>query len=88
MVYELIRLTRSIKPFLQLKLRATRLVLGEGLEPPQPFRASRLQRDAIAATRTQLKIILPDIEPMGNLAIPTHALQKHCSTSELHRLTL
>ena len=28
-------------------------VLGEGLEPPQPFRACGLQPHAIAATRTQ-----------------------------------
>ncbi len=37
------------------------MVGGEGLEPPETVRSSRLQRDAIAAMRTALGSLAPSV---------------------------
>ena len=66
------------------KLR-NNLVLGEGLEPPQPFRTSGLQPDAIAATRTQHVCNSSRFEPTLGFEPRTFTLQKCCSTTELSR---
>lgn len=60
-------------------------VLSEGFEPPQAFRPSDLQSDAIdrSANSAHRKLIL---EPPLGFGPRTFTLQKYCSTTELRRL--